>query len=157
MYADLDFVCLQSMDKLLANVKGAVLARMGNDTNSAHSLPNAWVASTPGHGFWLFLVSLVQQRAQHGRRQYVEYVSGPVAVFDAYRAWHAAHGTTRDVFDIQGVEVLDADVIYPLVWGSNIPAECDVRADTFDQRACNVLFPHAFAITYCACGIHTRV
>ncbi len=45
---------MRSMTTLLSDQQGAVLARMGSDTTYDNSIPNAWMASTPGHGFWLF-------------------------------------------------------------------------------------------------------
>ena len=58
MYADLDFEALKKVEELLVGHK-VYLAAMGTDEDFEHGLPNAWMASVPGHPFWLFCLQLV--------------------------------------------------------------------------------------------------
>ncbi|KAB5585567.1 glycosyltransferase family 32 protein [Coniochaeta sp. 2T2.1] len=79
VYLDLDTECLQPVSSALSSVnvpitdstsptstnpprQAAVFGRMGSNTSSPHSIPNAWMASTPGHPF--FLAPLVSARAE---------------------------------------------------------------------------------------------
>ena len=41
--------------------KTALLARMGLDPLSEHSLPNAWLASTPSHPFWYLALNHIKE------------------------------------------------------------------------------------------------
>ena len=58
MYADLDFEALKNVEELLVGHK-VYLAAMGTDEDFAHHVPNAWMASIPGHPFWLFCLQQV--------------------------------------------------------------------------------------------------
>ena len=71
MYLDLDFVALKPFDELLG-AKSVVLAEMSNDTAFEHNIPNAWMASTPGHPFWLFCLQEIT-KAAHGCDLGIEY------------------------------------------------------------------------------------
>ena len=58
----------------------AFLARMGNDYSKKHSIPNAWMASTPSHPFWLLPLNLVAAGTEpYG--DWPEAVTGPDALF----------------------------------------------------------------------------
>jgi hypothetical protein len=79
MYADLDMECLRAMDSLLEREMDTFIASHSRDQHSpshplyqlavvgsmktvsphilGHSIPNAWMASTPGHPFWLLTIS----------------------------------------------------------------------------------------------------
>ncbi len=52
VYVDLDFESIRPMDSYLEGKK-LILGRMGNNTFIDHSLPNAFMASIPGHPFWI--------------------------------------------------------------------------------------------------------
>ena len=58
VYADLDFESIKPMDDYLKD-KQLVLGRMGHDNNFEHSIPNAVMASIPGHPFWLQVLDFV--------------------------------------------------------------------------------------------------
>ena len=58
----------------------AFLARMGTDYSKKYSVPNAWMASTPMHPFWLLPVNLVASGSKpYG--DWPEAVTGPDALF----------------------------------------------------------------------------
>ncbi|KAF6221148.1 hypothetical protein HO133_002002 [Letharia lupina] len=63
-----------------AGPQTAFLARMGADNSKKHSIPNAWLASTPSHPFWLLPLNLVSK----GTKPYGDWpeaVTGPDALF----------------------------------------------------------------------------
>jgi mannosyltransferase OCH1-like enzyme len=55
LYADLDFEVLRPFDDLTQG-QSLVLASMTDDTAFNHRIPNAWMASVPGHPFWQFCI-----------------------------------------------------------------------------------------------------
>ena len=64
----------------MSDPRTAFLARMGNDYSKKHSIPNAWMASTPSHPFWLLPLNLVAS----GTKPYGDWpeaVTGPDALF----------------------------------------------------------------------------
>ncbi len=55
VYADLDFRALKPMDDLFRGAgQKAVLGRLSDDHMWQQNIPNAWLASSPGHPFWMF-------------------------------------------------------------------------------------------------------
>lgn len=69
----------------------ALLARMGLDPLSEHGIPNAWMASPPGHPFWLLVLEHIQNiitgesgkdGGGSGADDDPEYVTGPVSLWD---------------------------------------------------------------------------
>ena len=85
VYADMDFECVRPIRDAVIdhNNKPIVLGRMGDDETFEHSLPNALMASAPGHPFWLDVVDMIHAR-RNDTRSRVEYVTGPVLLKDAY-------------------------------------------------------------------------
>ena len=55
LYADLDFEVLKPFDELIKGTS-LVLAAMTDDESFNHRVPNAWMASAPGHDFWQFCI-----------------------------------------------------------------------------------------------------
>ena len=62
LYADLDFEVLQPFDGLIKG-ESLVLASMTDDLTFNHSIPNAWMASAPGHRFWQFCLQHIVSAA----------------------------------------------------------------------------------------------
>jgi mannosyltransferase OCH1-like enzyme len=63
VYTDLDAESLRPLDGLLAG-RAAVLAAMGSDLDTfEHSIPNAFMASVPGHPIWVHLLRAVKEAA----------------------------------------------------------------------------------------------
>ncbi len=52
MYADLDMEALRDLTPLLEGATGPVLAALSANWTLRHNVPNAWMASPPGHPFW---------------------------------------------------------------------------------------------------------
>ena len=53
MYADLDMEALRDLTPLLKDSTEHVLAYLSDTWTLRHNIPNAWMASPPGHPFWL--------------------------------------------------------------------------------------------------------
>lgn len=53
MYADLDMEALRDLTPLLKDSTEPVLAYLSDTWTLRHNIPNAWMASPPGHPFWL--------------------------------------------------------------------------------------------------------
>ena len=52
MYADLDMEALRDLTPLLNDSTEPVLAYLSDTWTLRHNIPNAWMASPPGHPFW---------------------------------------------------------------------------------------------------------
>lgn len=132
IYADMDTECLKPLDDLTA-CNGVVLARMGQDNDFAHSIPNAIMASSPRCEFWLFVISLMIQLSKQKLRP--EYCTGPVLLkmaVDRYlnqanqpdqairlNIQSISQRLTRQQMPLPGVNeihILPPDVWYPVDW-----------------------------------------
>ena len=71
---------IPTLSSIFTGSDTAFLARMGTDNTKKYSIPNAWMASTPSHPFWLLPLDLVAS----GLKPYGEWpeaVTGPDALF----------------------------------------------------------------------------
>ncbi|KJZ76631.1 hypothetical protein HIM_03967 [Hirsutella minnesotensis 3608] len=175
VYADLDTDCLRPTEDLqdsydvLFDDNGpkpakdtAIFGRMGIDPSFAHSIPNAWMASTPGHPFFLsFLQSLTENvkklKRKWGKMPEAEHVTGPAALREAIIRYESdkvrfGYGLGEQVSDMvrkgpfakaaireHQVLLLPNHFIYPYSWGSdgiNVRQTCWVLSKTFDAEKC---------------------
>lgn len=60
VYADLDVESIAPIDRVLEKSELA-LCLMG-DAGWEHSTPNSWMASKPGHSFWIFLLTRIIEK-----------------------------------------------------------------------------------------------
>ena len=60
----MDFESIRPLDEFLKGKK-LVLGRMGPDTNFEHSIPNAFMASIPGHPFWIKVLESITERFEN--------------------------------------------------------------------------------------------
>jgi mannosyltransferase OCH1-like enzyme len=58
VYSDMDFESIRPMDDYLKG-KQLILGRMGDDEEFGHSIPNALMASIPGHPFWIKVLQYI--------------------------------------------------------------------------------------------------
>lgn len=68
------------VNSYMSGPRTAFLGRMGTDYSKKYSIPNAWMASTPSHPFWLLPLDLVAT----GTKPYGDWpeaVTGPDALF----------------------------------------------------------------------------
>ncbi len=143
VYADLDMEALQPLDPLLAG-RHAALAWMGPADDHPHNLPNAWMASEPGHPFWLMMLIQIMQCPKD---QAAEHITGPGGLKTAYfKFWLQANQTS--------LSIVEPGLIYPHDWARS---QGDIRKycrdtfnqnPTFDPAKCKELVAGAYAVTY---------
>lgn len=136
------------------------LGRMGMDENYEHSIPNAWMGSTPGHPFWVLPLELCEQNVGSGAAP--EYLTGPQALYDrvgeyeeeydhgradkmddhyATGSWRNLYPPPRDAQKLppQSMVVLPFWEVYPYSWhrdGEAYRSLCWVTQDTFNAATC---------------------
>ena len=149
-YNDLDTTTLNATT---SSMRKAFLGRMGTDDDSEHSIPNAWMASMPGHPFWLLPLERIQAKLKEGGEP--EYLTGPVALqieAQAYlKDYHEKHETIDERYAKSGwknlyrgcildtMEVLPFWAIYPYSWqrdGDPFKKYCLVGQENFDSKRC---------------------
>ena len=139
----------------------AFLGRMGTDEDFLHSIPNAWMSSTPSHPFWLLALESIKDSVHSGADP--EHLTGPVALYDRVKQYkeeyaggdgnmmdeHYATGPWRHLFKIsakermttppQSLVILPFWEVYPYSWardGSMYRHVCWVLDDKFDAKKC---------------------
>ena len=142
----------------------AFLGRMGADEDFEHSIPNAWMASTPGHPFWVLPLERCQNMIGSGVMP--EYLSGPVALRDSILDYmenydegegdkmdkHYAQSGWRHMYKQslveslapapQFVEILPFWEIYPFSWdrdGAAYKDFCLVGNPSFNAVKCKLV------------------
>src|SRR5437588_6601436 len=65
VYVDLDFICLKDLTPLLTGHE-IVLGRLSHD-NDYYQIPDAFMASSPGHEFWLKVATDAKDAPPHER------------------------------------------------------------------------------------------
>jgi mannosyltransferase OCH1-like enzyme len=100
VYMDLDFECVKPMDDLIFD-NHLVLGKLGPNIQRGHSLPNAWMASKPGHPFWQFMLGLILEKENKERKETrAEHLAGPVALREAYLRYMKLPETDREPITI---------------------------------------------------------
>ncbi|KAJ3053826.1 hypothetical protein HK097_003292 [Rhizophlyctis rosea] len=118
IYVDLDSECLKPFDTLLSDAP-AYVASMTGDMSFDHDIPNAWLASSKGHPFWLHVVGRIMGNVDSLRQGGAEEVTGPVVLMKAWRDYHSkVPGGEREP-----IKLLDKGVIYPYSWNNAPPGE----------------------------------
>ena len=136
------------------------LGRMGTDDDFVHSIPNAWMGSTPGHPFWLLPLESCEEHIGNGAAP--EYLTGPPALYDRVRDYRNSYDDGRgdkmddhygkspwrhlyppssddQRFPPQSVVVLPFWEVYPYSWerdGEAYRKLCWVTQDTFSAAMC---------------------
>ena len=176
IYVDLDYDSYKCMEDYLKKQAGpgsvAFLGRSpqwaahtGKSTLLFHSLPNSFMASTPGHPFW----NAVMARSRHiwynstekhwnGRRiqTHIETVTGPINQYHAYVEYKAGSQAAEDK-----IIVIPAELVNPCAWyvteGEDVSQRLPVMVQAgqgFDIAASRKRFNTgvAYACTYHACS-----
>ncbi|KAI9208644.1 nucleotide-diphospho-sugar transferase [Polychytrium aggregatum] len=155
VYADLDMECLRAMDAPVVEGGPALIERgsalisfMGLDTQFEHSLPNAWMASAPGHPFWMFVVDEIMRAVARSTTLTAEEATGPVVLYKAWMRFRSFPTAKRS-----GLTVLKHGYIYPYNWNYKNSAEafiypdnwldvkylysiCSAQSDQIDEELC---------------------
>lgn len=101
LYVDLDFVALRDQTPLLEGAS-LVVGRL-SDTNPFYQIANAYLASEPGHEFWMQIAEDVLKTP--AREWRVEAITGPLKL-----QW------ALEKFFPSGLRVLDQHLIHPIDW-----------------------------------------
>lgn len=152
----------------------AFFGRMGADPGHHESIPNAWMAATPGHPFHLLPLESVQQSYKDGSAagKGTEVLTGPGALMDCiinYRKQyeegklleeHWKDHATEKLFKPQrgkkhSVEVLPFWFIFPYSWardGEMYRDLCWVTEPRFNATRCKLVlgteYWPSYTITY---------
>ena len=151
VYADLDFESLKPLDPLLQRGK-VLLGSLGSNSPPEHSVPNSFMASVPGHPFWMFCLARMLS-ADLNRRvgSYVETMTGPIMLKQALDEYNAQQQDKEADAD---VVVVSQPLLYPIVWSDPATHHADCRwgAANYSSKACHSHFEDAYAVTYWAHG-----
>lgn len=155
VYADLDFESIRNLDDVLSG-RQVVLALM-TDEDWDQKVPNAWLASTKGHPFWMFCMQQIIKAAgscaatNTDRWDWLEATTGPVMLYHAVETYKKVKG-------MSGITLLPPGVIYPIDWRRTVwgpkdgPGDefsvCNPPHPNFNEAQCKARFPQAYAITY---------
>jgi len=101
VYVDMDFICLRELTPLLHGA-ALVVGRLTDD-NPHYRIPNAFMASVPGEGFWLKAAG--DAMAAPAWEQGVERLAGPFRLQWALEKYRP-----------EGLRVLDPHLVYPIDW-----------------------------------------
>ncbi|KAI9190827.1 nucleotide-diphospho-sugar transferase, partial [Polychytrium aggregatum] len=158
VYADLDMECLRAMDapydkgKLSLVDRGpALLSFLGKDMDFKHSIPNAWMASAPGHPFWMVVINEIMK----GRKRGVwvaEEATGPIMLRTAWMIYsNYTSGETEQLV------TLASEYIFPYNWSNStdLIEICSAQRSTINENECKRLLraqgrpgQKPYAITY---------
>jgi hypothetical protein len=134
---------------------------MGTDNSFEHSIPNAWMASPPGHPFFKLMLQWTKKKVTSGEKLdgRPEAVTGPIALRNGIEEFgkRKDHGSDAmkgleeilaDPTPFSGVrgdaaiEILPAHYIYPYSWardGDTFREFCSAERETFDAQHCKDL------------------
>lgn len=125
VYADLDMYRLRPLEPILAG-RQVVLGTLSDDMTFEHNVPNAWMASVPGHPFWLFCLNHITTQLNSGRMG-AEAVTGPIMLRDAVRLY-------RLYTEADDLTLLPPRTIYN-DWRRK-PPSCRRQSDTYNTTEC---------------------
>ena len=148
-YFDLDFESMKGLSPLLQNVKVA-LAYMTSDIASEIAIPNAFLASAPGHQFWMYVIKqvLVASASDTINKGDAHRTTGPIMLKNAV----AQYQLTSPIKDLT---IFPREQVYAVDFNwrddphqQHIFAFCHAASTTFNASQCKRFFPESFAITY---------
>ena len=154
------------------------LGRMGTDDSFTHSIPNAWMGSTPGHPFWLLPLEFTSDNINNNGVS-PESLTGPEALYhmverykndfdqgqgskmDEYydkspwRRLYKAAAKENATLPPQSLVIAPFWQIYPYSWhrdGEMVRHVCWVLDDGFNAARCKLLLASdrwgSYSITY---------
>ena len=148
-YFDLDFESLKNLDPLMHNLHAAV-SYMTADTGSEISIPNAFLASVPGHAFWYFVIQHVTLAFTGGEVDQgdVHRVTGPIMLKQALASYQL-NSPTKDLTIFPAETVIGVDFNWrddPKM--QKVFSVCHAPSKTFNSSRCKEFFPDSYAVTY---------
>ena len=148
-YFDLDFESLKTLDPLLLDVQVA-LAYMTTDTAHEISIPNAFVASVPGHAFWWYVLKHVLMAVasdQIGTGD-AHRTTGPIMLKNAV-AQYQKLSPSQDLTIFPSEKVIGVDFNWrddPKMLSTFL--SCHAASQEFNSTKCKLSFPDSYSITY---------
>ena len=139
VYVDLDFECIKSIDGLLRN-KSIALAYDIREDNGGADIANAFLASAPGHPFWIHLLTSIVERAGNSGIIHAITATGPGAITMAYKDFTRVKNLP--------VYVAPAGMIYPIPDADIKHDPCRYQEAAFNAATCKAKHSDAIAITY---------
>ena len=148
-YVDLDIESLKTLDPALQGMQVA-LAYMTDDTESELSIPNAFLASVPGHPFWMFVIKRILQNFASDTiaKDDAHRISGPIVLRQAMLEYQNTSSTGN-------LTILPPHTVYGVDynWRGNstmqhIFSACHAASNDFNATKCKAFFPDSYAITY---------
>jgi hypothetical protein len=130
---------------------------MGSDSTFDHHIPNAWMAASARHSFFLLPLEFARIEIQKSRRilhrwwydyPSAEQLTGPIALRKNIGHYESC-GDARD-----NIILLPDGMIYPFNWntGQEVRSVCSAEKDTFNESQCkdrlNVDLKGSISITY---------
>jgi inositol phosphorylceramide mannosyltransferase catalytic subunit len=143
--------------------RAVFLGRMGKDDGFSDSIPNAWMASAPGHPFWYLPLNFVLDKYNGSTNgaflsMGAESLTGPIALREMVIKYNAdfkgdkakgmdelvAQSPLNDVHGAHAgephrVEILPHQIIYPYSWTDEDDDKrefCWAKLDTYDKQKC---------------------
>jgi hypothetical protein len=173
-YADLDFQCLQPLSLLELDAE-IVLGRLAPKLRPRQSIPNAFMVSQPGEGFWLGYLALCERawkRLRHDRRYDMlpELVVGPMLLHRAVLNYQRDKvkfidfvrqfvrqkplDVDADAVRFGNLALVPGPILYPIDWREEEHrALCRAARDgslLYSVDEARQLFPQSVAVTYWA-------
>lgn len=142
LYVDLDFECLKSFDVLIDNQE-MVLGRMDAGFFLRHSVPNALMASVPGHPFW---IQLIKALPSYRKQSCVELATGPAMLFSELCLYLIYRFLCLKNKAPGSVKLYPTTYFYPITWKEGSLYHQQIMLEKIaDIKA---RYPEAYAITY---------
>lgn len=135
----------------------ALLGRMGSNPTFDHSIPNAWMAASAGHPFFLFPMNSARAEIQKSRRilhswwydyPSAEQLTGPIALRKNVKQYESCGDAANTII------VLPDSMVYPFNWNTeeNVRSLCSAEKETFNESQCKdvleVELKGSISITY---------
>ncbi|PRP86471.1 glycosyltransferase family 32 protein [Planoprotostelium fungivorum] len=165
VYSDLDVECLKPVDDLLDIIQSKrddtyfssqtppasfssnsssviILGQMEGAERGKHSIPNAWMASSPGHPFWLFMLfNALKTSSENKEPEEKQFTKDASRLYRDIRAAgvdvpsHIGETMQHDVI------ILSPHIVFPYSWmrtstRDEVSKRCAFGMNTFDDKMC---------------------
>ena len=146
-YADLDVECLQSHEAL-RKLGTALLPLMDSRQYFHwHNIPNAWMASPPGHPFWMHMLHAIGRLTHSTSNLFSpEATTGPKMLLKTAKQYDASANSSAYLL------YMAPGLIFPYSWIDwTFYKTCSTESKAFNAEACKQqVDPEqlAFAVTY---------
>ncbi|KAJ1564730.1 hypothetical protein HK096_006564 [Nowakowskiella sp. JEL0078] len=150
------------------NEPSLLLPLMGTSYGFEHNIPNAWMASKPGHPFWMFVLVVIEEKLNEWKESVklnreagncdlvdsgVEGFTGPSMLFEAVKRYNK-----MPISEIEKIYFLEPGVVFPFNWNSASEKMfdiCSAARKNFDEDKCKEIYnatgkpdQKAWSITY---------